>query len=196
MLRLPRPFWVFGYGSLMWRPGFPFTDSAMGWLTGYHRALCVRSHHHRGTPERNGLVVGLDRGGRCHGRLFQVSPGKVPGVLAYLREREGLSGVYEPCVLSVRLDRGQGAGLEGSLTGGRTVRCLAFRVRRSHKQYLRCRRGQRAETLMATLVRQGQGWSGSCLDYLDQTLRLLRASGVREPRLEYVLKRARALPVV
>ena len=80
--------WVFGYGSLMWRPGFDFIDRAPARLIGLHRALCIYSHVHRGTPERPGLVLGLDRGGACRGIAFRVEAAKKDGTIAYLRERE------------------------------------------------------------------------------------------------------------
>ncbi|MGA9599241.1 MAG: gamma-glutamylcyclotransferase, partial [Methylocystis sp.] len=66
-----RDLWVFGYGSLMWRPGFDYEESALAFVQGYHRALCIFSHVHRGTPERPGLVLGLDRGGSCQGVVFR-----------------------------------------------------------------------------------------------------------------------------
>ena len=82
------PFWVFAYGSLMWRPGFPHADSRPAVLHGYHRALCVYSTRYRGTPERPGLVLGLDRGGSCRGRVRRVSGEDAGHVRAYLTERE------------------------------------------------------------------------------------------------------------
>ncbi len=80
--------WVFGYGSLMWRPGFEFLEAHPARLYGYHRALCVVSRDHRGTPERPGLVVGLDQGGSCLGRAFRVSPENRRAVIDYLDDRE------------------------------------------------------------------------------------------------------------
>src|SRR4051812_49632753 len=80
--------WVFGYGSLMWRPGFPFVERRLAHLHGYHRSLCVVSHVHRGTPEKPGLVLGLDRGGRCLGVAFRVAAAEADSTVEYLRERE------------------------------------------------------------------------------------------------------------
>ena len=88
--------WVFGYGSLMWRPGFPYQERRTARLYGYHRALCVHSDHHRGTPDRMGLVVGLDRGGSCVGKAYRVAPEDRDNVIAYLDARELPTEAYVP----------------------------------------------------------------------------------------------------
>ena len=99
--------WVFGYGSLMWRPGFAHVETHRARLFGYRRALCIASFVHRGTPERPGLVLGLDRGGSCLGLAFRV-PGEREGeVIDYLRERELVTNVYLERRLPIRLDNGQ-----------------------------------------------------------------------------------------
>ena len=89
-------FWVFGYGSLMWHPGFPHVEVRLAVLHGYHRRFCVYSHRYRGTPERPGLVLGLDRGGSCRGLAFRVPAAESAEVIDYLYEREMITGVYIP----------------------------------------------------------------------------------------------------
>ena len=107
--------WVFGYGSLIWRPGFPFLERRVARLNGAHRALCVYSWVHRGTPDRPGLVLGLDRGGACRGVAFRVPAADAPAVLDYLDEREMTGGVYHRRLVPLRL-----------LDGGGTKRAVAF----------------------------------------------------------------------
>ena len=99
-------FWVFGYGSLMWNPGFPFESRVAGRTFGYRRALCVRSFDHRGTPQKPGLVLGLDRGGSCRGVAFKVPREHREPTLAYLRERELFASVYVERHLPVALEDG------------------------------------------------------------------------------------------
>src|SRR5437588_7990862 len=94
--------WVFGYGSLMWRPGFDFIERELAWLRGYHRALCIYSHVYRGTPERPGLVLGLDRGGSCHGIAYRLPPGRVGETLDRIWAREMTGRVYEMRRVAVR----------------------------------------------------------------------------------------------
>ena len=89
-----RDLWVFGYGSLMWRPGFDFEESYIGTLEGYHRALCVYSHVYRGSPENPGLVMGLSEGGSCQGMVFRVDASQREAVIDYLRAREQVTSVY------------------------------------------------------------------------------------------------------
>src|SRR5690606_21323935 len=97
---------VFGYGSLVWRPGLPVLERRHAHVHRYHRALCGRSHVHRGTPERPGLVLGLDRGGRCHGVAFRIAATEVAETVHYLREREQVTSVYLERRLPVRLADG------------------------------------------------------------------------------------------
>src|ERR1700741_5289250 len=86
--------WVFGYGSLICRPGFEFIERVPARLIGEPRALCVYSFVHRGTPQKPGLVLGLDRGGACRGIAFRVAAKHRASTLAYLRAREQVTSVY------------------------------------------------------------------------------------------------------
>jgi cation transport protein ChaC len=161
--------WIFGYGSLMWRPGFAFETSTHGLLKGAHRALCVYSEFHRGTKEQRGLVLGLDRGGACRGIVFRVKAGAEPETIAYLREREQVTAVYVEAFRKVKL-------LDDS---GRTVDALTYLVDRNHAQYA----GALPLEEQLRLVRGGKGQSGANIDYVLNTLRHLQAGGVHDPRL-------------
>jgi cation transport protein ChaC len=138
--------WVFGYGSLMWRPGFAYLERTPARLIGLHRALCVFSFVHRGTPERPGLVLGLDRGGMCRGIAFRVAAAARGETIEYLRGREQVTSVYVETMRQIELE---------DETRGR-VRALCYIVDRSHVQY--AGRLTLAESLH--YVRQGHGRSG------------------------------------
>lgn len=167
-------FWIFGYGSLMWRPGFAFVRSEAARVHGYHRSLCVYSHVHRGTPEQPGLVLGLDRGGSCHGMAFEVAPGDWEETLAYLRAREQVTSVY--------LERHKAVTLLGS---GQRVQAVTYVVDRAHRQYA----GVLADDAVEHHVRLGQGVSGHCMDYVTSTLAHLREMNIHDPALERLAKR-------
>jgi glutathione-specific gamma-glutamylcyclotransferase len=165
-------FWVFGYGSLIWRPGFAHTETHRARLFGFRRALCVYSWIHRGTEERPGLVLGLDHGGSCIGLAFRV-PGELRDeVVAYLRERELVTNVYQERMLSVRLDSGE------------TVPALSYVVDRSHRQYA----GSLHEAEAAAVVSGAVGQSGANEEYVTNTVAHLQALGIRDHWLEKVAK--------
>lgn len=159
--------WVFGYGSLIWRPGFAFEESVPARLHGYHRSLCIFSHVHRGTPERPGLVLGLDRGGICRGLAFRVAADRAQETVAYLRAREQATAVYVERLMPVRLQ------------DGRHVTALVYVADRKHLQYAgRLPREQQLE-----LVRHGRGSSGENPDYVLLTDEHLRKMGIYDPVL-------------
>ena len=169
-------FWVFGYGSLMWRPGFAHTETRKARLCGYRRALCISSHIHRGTVEKPGLVLGLDRGGSCVGMAFRV-PGELSDeVMGYLRERELVTNVYLEKRLPVRFDDGSRA------------EAVAYVVDRSHIQYA----GHIDVEEAACIVSGSVGLSGRNEDYVLNTVDHLRALGIRDRWLESVAQRLNA----
>ncbi|MER8974655.1 MULTISPECIES: gamma-glutamylcyclotransferase [unclassified Mesorhizobium] len=171
-------FWVFGYGSLIWRPGFAHVEMRRARLHGYRRSLCVYSFVHRGTRERPGLVLGLDRGGSCIGLAFRV-PGELRNeVITYLRERELVTNVYLERVLSVRLDKAE-------TDGGKTVDAVAYVVDRSHEQYA----GALDAAEAAAVVGGAVGQSGRNEDYVLSTLEHLEALGISDHWLEEVTRR-------
>jgi cation transport protein ChaC len=161
--------WVFGYGSLMWRPGFEFIEQVPARLIGEHRALCVYSFDHRGTPERPGLVLGLDRGGACRGIAFRVAAGQRRATIAYLREREQTTHVYREVMRSVWLDN----------DARDRVSALAYVVDRGHVQYA----GRLSLSEQLHFVSQGHGRSGPNTDYVLSTVKAIEAEGFRDAQL-------------
>jgi cation transport protein ChaC len=161
--------WVFGYGSLMWRPGFEFIQQVQARLIGEHRALCVHSFDHRGTPEKPGLVLGLDRGGACRGIAFRVAGHLRDHTIQYLREREQTTNVYREVMRSVwLLDEAR-----------QRVSALTYVVDRGHVQY--AGRLSLAEQLRHVL--QGHGRSGNNRDYVLSTVKAIEAQGFRDDQL-------------
>lgn len=177
-LELPpdEDFWVFGYGSLMWHPGFPHVEVRPARLRGLHRSFCVFSHRYRGTPQAPGLVLGLDRGGSCHGMAFRVPAAEGEEVLDYLFEREMLTGIYHATWRNAETSEG-------------AVRVMTFVVDRGHRQYA----GNLDHDAVVALILQGCGDRGPCLQYLENTVHHLRALGLKDPGLERLLTEARRL---
>ncbi|WP_158808866.1 gamma-glutamylcyclotransferase [Beijerinckia sp. L45] len=165
--------WVFGYGSLMWRPGFDYEEKQIAVVRGYHRALCVYSHVHRGTPERPGLVLGLDRGGSCKGIAFRVAESKAAETIAYLRAREQVTMVYREIVL------------KASTADGRIVKAVSYAVDRSHLQYA----GMLELPDLERFVGQGIGVSGANPDYVRSTYEHMAGLGIADATLKALTQR-------
>jgi len=163
-------FWVFGYGSLIWRPGFEFNSAQGAELSGFHRSLCIYSHLYRGTPQKPGLVFGLVPGGACRGRAFEIDTKKWPGVLAYLRERE--TKVYRELYSPVELN------------DGRKVEALIFVADESHAQFAD---GLSIEQQLA-LVSRAQGDTGTNRDYICNTMEHLWELGVSDENLTKICR--------
>ncbi len=173
MARAMDDLWVFAYGSLIWRPGFEYEERAKARLAGFHRSLCIYSHVHRGTPERPGLVFGLDRGGSCVGMAFRVTEGAHEETIRYLRERELVTNVYKETTLPVRL------------ADGRPVRALAYIVDRGHTQYA----GRLTSEAAARIVGGAHGRSGANTDYVRSALAEIEALGLGDRWLADVAAR-------
>jgi cation transport protein ChaC len=161
--------WVFAYGSLMWRPEFPFIERIEARLLGAHRSLCVFSFVHRGTPERPGLVLGLDRGGACRGIAYRVSVRARAETVAYLRKREQVTSVYREVVRPIWLQHQPEP----------RVPALCYMVDRGHPQYA----GRLSLERQLHHVRQGHGLSGANRDYVIATVAALEQLGYRETQL-------------
>ena len=161
--------WVFGYGSLMWKPGFSFVERVPARLIGEHRALCVYSFVHRGTPEKPGLVLGLDRGGACRGAAFRVPAAERKDTVAYLRAREQVTSVYREVMRSVWLEN----------EPRQRVSALVYVVDRGHVQYA----GRLSLADQLRHVQQGHGQSGNNRDYVLSTVKAIEAAGFRDAPL-------------
>ena len=169
-LKLPLPkgdFWVFGYGSLMWDPGFKYIDSQPAFLFGYHRRLCLWSIHYRGTHANPGLVLGLDAGGSCKGMGFKVSPKNTEEVCEYLKEREMLSNAYKPVVKPIYLDN------------GKNVNALTFVSKRNHPQYANIQDND----LLVSIIQNAKGLRGPNCQYVTNTANHLSEFGIHKTHL-------------
>ncbi len=162
--------WVFGYGSLMWRPGFDHVEARAARIVGFQRAFCIYSTHHRGSEARPGLVLGLDRGGTCDGIAYRVAPALRAETISYLRAREQVSGVYRETYAPVQL------------LGGRDeeVTAVTYVVERAHPSYAR----RLAFGRQVDIIRGAHGLSGPNVEYLVNTSEHLRALGIRDRNLE------------
>lgn len=169
-------FWVFGYGSLMWNPGFTHETAEQAVLHGAHRSLCVYSWFHRGTQERPGLVFGLDHGGACRGMAFKVSASERHETIAYLRKREQNTMVYRETWRKVRL------------ISGENVTALTFVVDRSHPQYA----GSLPLAEQLNIVSGAVGQSGKNPEYVLNTASHMRDAGIQDYKIHWLASRLKS----
>lgn len=165
--------WVFGYGSLMWDPGFVHQERCPALVRGYHRDMCVLSLRYRGTPDAPGLVLGLRARGACRGIAYRVAEADWPAARAYLHEREMISYAYIPRRVGAVLD------------DGRRVLCHTFVADPRHRQYA----GHLDPGARIRLIRQGVGPRGTARDYLASTVAHLDDLGIRDGHLHDLLER-------
>lgn len=171
--------WVFGYGSLVWNPGFDVEERVLASLPGYNRSFCMRSVHHRGTQQSPGLVLALDACARsvCHGVGMAVSPAQRDEVLAYLRVRELISSAYRERFLDIRL------------TDGREVEAVTYVVDPHHVQYC----GGLDLEEQAQIIAHAEGGRGPNDEYLHNTAEHLTELGIHDADLKWLSARVRAL---
>jgi cation transport protein ChaC len=176
-----RASWVFAYGSLIWNPGFEYCRAELARLHGYHRSFCIGSTRYRGTPERPGVVLGLDRGGACIGVAYELAQSSRAAALEAIFRREIPNWderVYRPTTVRIRL------------TGGEPVQALAFVAERASRWYRRLPDAELLNTL-----REAHGQRGPNRDYAINTWQALRARGVHDARLERLARMvAHAIP--
>jgi glutathione-specific gamma-glutamylcyclotransferase len=159
--------WVFAYGSLIWNPTFAFTERRIAHVRGYHRRFCLRADMGRGTPERPGLFLGLDRGGRCGGVVFRIPAVQAQAELTLLWRREMLTGAYIPRWLRAE-------------TQGGTVPAIAMTINRAYSRYV----GDWSKDETIRAIATAEGRFGRCSDYLFNTLEHLTEMGLRDRMLE------------
>ncbi len=171
--------WVFGYGSLMWEPGFAFAERALARLDGWHRSFCMRSIHHRGTPDHPGLVLALDaeEGASCNGVAYSVAPDRAEATLTYLRERELISSAYLEKTLPL------------ALHDGRRVAAVTYVIDPDHVQYC----GGLALEEQAGIIATARGGRGPNTEYLWNTADHLHELGIADADLDWLASRVRAL---
>lgn len=176
---MDKDFWVFGYGSLMWDPGFAFAERQIARLSGWQRSFCMWSVHYRGTPEAPGLVLALDQapGQHCDGLAFRIPPAQVAQTHALLQERELISYAYREEFLPL------------TLSDGRQVTALTYVINPDHDQYARNISPEEQARLIAT--RAGQ--RGPNRDYLWNTVAHLDELGLSDPALQELAQRVRDL---
>ncbi len=165
-------YFVFGYGSLIWRPGFEYINSFPAQLLGAHRCLCIYSHHYRGTKENPGLVFGLRRGGSCLGLAFEVAPDKWRQTIDYLREREQVSMVYKEAFRTIRLNNGI------------KLCALTYLANENHEQYA----GELEISEQIRLIKNAKGLGGDNIEYVLNTAKHLRKMNIRDKKLEQLVK--------
>jgi glutathione-specific gamma-glutamylcyclotransferase len=168
--------WIFGYGSLMWRPGFPYLERAAATLHGRRRAFCIYSVHHRGTHARKGLVLGLAPGGAVRGMAYRVAESEWPATYAYLMEREQPTETYVEARVAVRL------------ADGRRIAALTFLSDKTHPQWA----GALSLERQAELIAGAAGLSGRNVDYLADLVMHLREEGVHDRAMETLLHMVQA----
>lgn len=170
--------WVFGYGSLLWNPGFEVAEQAVATLDGWHRSFCMSSIHHRGTEDHPGLVLALDaeETANCHGLALRVKPGTEDAALKELRERELVSSAYLEKELPLRLQ------------DGREVTAVTYVIDPHHVQYIHLSLEKQAQVISTAV-----GGRGPNTEYLFNTAAHLSELGIEDDELDWLSGRVKEL---
>ena len=170
--------WIFGYGSLMWNPGFAYIEKKPATLFGFHRSFCIYSHHYRGTHKFPGLVLGLDKGGLCQGIAFRVDRSEWLNVVSYLDERELIGYAYQAVETDIKF------GCSGTF-----VQAYTYIADTSHPNYA----GDLGFERSINTIMEAAGIGGLNRDYLIKLIQQLKKYGYNEPNLYKLLERAELL---
>lgn len=170
-------FWVFGYGSLLWNPGFEAAESVRATLHGYHRSFCMLSIHHRGTDDDPGLVLALDEAdASCTGLALRAKDEEADAVLAYLRERELVSSAYVEKTVTLQTD------------DGRKISALAYVINRDNRQYCQFNLEKQAQ-----MIARAVGGRGPNTEYLYNTAELLTKLAIPDADMDWLVTRVQEI---
>ncbi|MEM7441822.1 MAG: gamma-glutamylcyclotransferase [Pseudomonadota bacterium] len=166
--------WLFAYGSLIWNPAFHFAERRQGTVYGYHRQYCLWTPAGRGSQEFPGLMLGLERGGSCHGVAYRIRSDSVREELDIVWRREMITGAYRPVWSTLH-------------NAANPVKVIAFVINRAHDRYAE----KLAEDRIVNTLAYARGVIGSCSDYLFNTVDHLNELGIRDRQLNRLAARVR-----
>ncbi|MBU3914036.1 gamma-glutamylcyclotransferase, partial [bacterium] len=164
--------WVFGYGSLIWNPAFRYAEKRPARLFGFHRSFCLYLTIGRGSPEKPGLMLALDRGGSCNGMAFRIATEDIESETKILWMREMISGAYNAHWGNLKADSG-------------VIQGLTFVINRDHSRY----NGKYSLDETVKALRRGEGYLGTCREYLENTVQGLNEINIHDKYLNMLCKR-------
>ena len=169
--------YVFGYGSLIWDPGFEFEASELAEIKNYKRSFSMWSIHHRGTIDKPGLVLALEKAPNknCKGIAFKISSKHSLQVLRYLRDRELVSSAYEEIEVEIELARSK-----------RLVKAITFVINNDHDQYCQLTLDEQAR-----VIAEAEGGRGRNDEYLFNTEKKLTELGIISSDMRYLVQQVR-----
>jgi cation transport protein ChaC len=158
--------WLFGYGSLIWNPCFEFAERRLARVHGWHRRFCLWTHLGRGSTERPGLMLGLERGGSCHGVVFRLPAETIETELDVVWRREMVTAAYVPTWVRAATEAGN-------------VPAVAFTINCAHSRYA----GRLDEAATVEALALAEGPLGTNREYLFNTVAHLEGLGLHDRAL-------------